>query len=207
MRIDGVNTGNVHTSQSHHVTDCVHDHQHSKDSVGGMDALSFSAAKTEVSPQVAKKMQENTGGFSLTEGFKRFLSQGKRLFHRLWNGPESMSGADSQQAPAENMSVVNPQQAPAESKAGADDLWQRFKLKVYTATGYLAKRFGRGTALQTNIKKEQGGRGEEFQRREQLKKEPEEIESISADKSYLMDSYDKTGKYVKLGQENGRKLN
>lgn len=223
MQIGNVGSGGVHTTNSHQVTDCVHGHQDGRKTDGSMSALHTFAQRT--STDQADDMQEKSAfGQSETaaEKVKKLIAKGRRLIGRLWNGPEEIRGdavnagrqerqsddnAENEAVTQERMAAANPQVPPNPSKNGADALWQRFKLKVYTATGHLAKRFGRNTFLQTDVKGNQQQRRQDSRDRAWGRKNQEEMETAMEDRSYLMDSYDRTGKYVKLGQENGRKHN
>ena len=112
------------------------------------------------------------------------LTKTRDFLRKLWNGTGAEAG---------------PVAAPKEQEKGADSLWQRFKLKVYTATGHLAKRFGGDPSLQTDVK-----HGSEDQKNElENQRSPEEEgekDHKKQDKSYLMDSYDRKGNYTRLGR-------
>lgn len=230
MRIGGVGSGNVHTADSHQVTNCVHVHKEQTEKTGRMDAL-LSSAQNQKQQTVASEL-ETMDGFSLVDGIKRLLSRGRHWFGRIWNGAgeELQDGASADRvsedagmlkpeeardmALREDMagrqeasSVVNPHFVPIVQTKGADSLWQRFALKVHTATGYLAKKFGRETSMQTGVKKDPKQSQEQMRRHSRYRDGQEEIDCVITDDSYLMDSYDKTGKYVKLGQESGRRHN
>lgn len=243
MQIGNVGSGDAHTANSHHVTDCVHGHREERKINGAMNALPYSAQKSPAShPEGMRQNDQGSSGMSALERMRKIIAKGRKLIGRLWNGPDEelggsddlgvngrqgrmnsnqissdqvgfdqassdMEGKDKQNL--ERMAEANPMTAPVAAKSGADAMWQRFKLKVYTATGYLAKRFGHSALLQSNVKENQSRqKGKYRDSRDPQRRDGngrEDIEAVPADRSYLMDSYDKTGKYVRLGQESGKK--
>lgn len=94
MQFNGIGSG--HDSEMHHITKCMHDHDHYKKQVG---AASAGAAGMEA--QAMEMMQEQEGELSLSAWLDKMLGNGKRFLHGIWNGGgEGTPGSDSGKADA-----------------------------------------------------------------------------------------------------------
>lgn len=228
MRIDGVGSGMVHTADSHQVTECVHQHgTEKKPENGGFRGIPVNVEKRDPVQELTEKSSTE-----VDQGwFSRILATGKNLLGRLWNGGKEgeqssreyvdetgdearaalekgmTMGGESQsfrEQSERRQAVHNPYFVAVEERKGADTLWQRFQLKVQTATGYLAKKFGRNTSFQTGTRgRNQRQKEEDLRRHSRYHQGQDEIDCIITDDSYLLDSYDKSGKYSRLAQESG----
>lgn len=199
MQVNGLNSGNMPGTDSVYRSDgrSVAGSERRPESAPqkAVDGDSVTISYRQAVPNEEKKVpggenpegteQDSRGRGKLGDSLREYLAKTRDFFRRLWNG----TGAEA-----------TPVSVPAEREKGADTLWERFKLKVYTATGHLAKRFGGDPALQTGADQSRNQQGNELENDRQLEKEGDK-KNIQKDNSYLMDSYDRTGKYSKLGQD------
>ena len=157
---------------------------------------------------------------------KWLLRAGLRIADRIWNGkskenhlgnpgslpsgqgdadvlPGSIAAGpdnDCAESAQKRQAEVNPVLITFRGEKGSDTLWQRFKIKVYAITGYLAESFGREKSLQTGVRKERKENGQEHPKNVIGDRRHEKREGVPADNSHLGDSYDRGGKYVRLGR-------
>lgn len=202
MQVNGVNSGSANNvdskqaakrrgiSESRREQGAIRQRTTYGDSVtiSSKGALARKEGEASAKESAGRPDQGATGLQRLGDDLKEFLTKTRDFFRRIWNG----TGAE-----------VGLTQAPVLEEKGADSLWERFKLKVYTASGYLAKRFGGDPALQASVDHETKKQDEELDGELEKERQPEEAgekKDIEQDRSYLMDSYDRTGKYTKLGE-------
>lgn len=103
MQINGIGSGNIHNSDMHQVTGCMHNHSVSKKNGGA--AASPSADNTLQTAMSEYRQQE--GQFSLASWLKNALSGGRNLLHRIWG---------------ENSNVTTAETAGDKSVAGAEQV-------------------------------------------------------------------------------------
>lgn len=227
MRIDGVGSNMIQSSDTHHATDCVHQHPAEKPVNGGMQRRPVGMENMEKKEAAAEESeQQNVGGGS--GWVARLLSGGKGLLGWIWTGSKDglasahkdsdiseiasreaaekglIAGTNSQafqERSSKKQAEVNPYFVAVEDRKGAVPLWKRFKLKVQETTGQFAKRFGKNTNFQTGTGRDNRRSKEDLRRHSKYRQGQEEIECIITDDSYLLDSYDRSGKYSKLAQE------
>ena len=195
MRVNGEDLGRVP------MTDAYRSSGHMR---SGQDHTEKSSAgKKAVSSQNRRGNSLFQNSDVRSRSFKKLVSDGKKVLSRLWNGPDQPAAAARADEEIKDKGIrkaaeLHSPGALQGTEQGADSVWQRFRLKVYQATGYLAKRFGAGTAFQFFAGSRDNGEKHHL---------PEERYSTgrtkrrrTADPGYLGDSYDKSGRYTRLGQ-------
>lgn len=224
MQVGGIET--EHSKNSHQVTSCFHEHEHSEKEQGAMKA----AMQNSVSTQ-SRGAQQNSQ-LSLAEIAQKLVDKGRGLFRGIWGTNEvnsaaavgdktgqgqtmaqmSQAAAHGQAAGPETAAVVrqgavqtNPyfKAAPEENHAAVATPLQKVRAKVRGVAGQLAGKlpkkflFSRQTKDSFQAKSEQKPK-EELKRRSRYKKDELEIDCILTDESYLLDSYDRKGSYSQL---------
>ncbi len=221
MQLGGIGTEHA---RSHHVTTCIHDHDHDRKQQGAM--------KMTASGSTANQGTQSNVQLSLAEIAQRLVDKGRSLFRGIW-GTNEANGAGtpgdktgqgqtmaqlSQAAPngqatgAEVQAVVRQGAVPANpyftavpegSLAAAATPLQKVRAKVRGIAGQLAgklpKKFmpSRQTKDSFHAKPEREPK-EDLKRRSRYKKDELEIDCILTDESYLLDSYDRKGSYSQL---------
>lgn len=84
MQFNGIGSG--HNTNTHYVTECMHDHSHYK-KTGASSGGAFSGANNTQAMQAA----EQEGQFSLSAWLEKALGNGKRLLRAVWGGNETVS--------------------------------------------------------------------------------------------------------------------
>lgn len=221
MQLGGI--GSNHSSDMHHVTKCLHDHNQ-LDKGGAKMAMAPSAAAR----QTLQADQGQQAQFTLTDWLQRLLRSGKEKFLGFWNGSESPSfgdrsektGSDQVIAQLNNgndKGVINnshtekettiynnpyfatvPVQQPQNAVAA---FVKKVKLKTSNIAGQLARHLpGKFSEFQKkgsfHAKKE--GNREDLRRRSKYREDKLEIDCVLTDESYLLDSYDRKGEYSQL---------
>lgn len=215
MQINGVGSG--HGTGMHQVTECLHDHSTAlKD--GGTKMASAESKKGVSQNVFADRQQE--GSFSLVSWLRDTFSNGSKLLHMFWgNGGESNLQTEEQVMaqvgdPDEGLNAalagqntmadmtVRQQALPNNPYFSAigdtgrekQTAWEKVRVKFQSIAGQLTKRFsGRNT-----FQAKQEGQREDLRKHSRYREDDLEIECILTDDSYLMDSYDRKGKYSKL---------
>ena len=189
MHVNGVGSGRVSTTDSYQTPGHVHTGRANAGKNSDVHALPSASSQHDKTKDAGTGQ---TAGGSEKGGIKHLFSEGRAVLMRIWNGGQERNQAE----------LYAPELRDG-GRHGADSLWQRFKIKVYTATGYLAKKFGRETAFHFSPKQGKDGtesRGEQLSGRH---RRGLRAGSSGNDKSFLMDSYDRSGRYTRLGQGTG----
>ena len=82
MQFNGI--GNEHGAEMHHVTNCMHDHSHYRQDMGGAKA----AAGNMSAQAVQESRQQAEGQFSLSAWLEKTLGRGKGLLRHIWGTNE-----------------------------------------------------------------------------------------------------------------------
>lgn len=225
MQLGGI--GNDHSAGMHHVTGCLHDHEHSLE--GNM--------KMPASPSVASKQamqanQDQNAQLSLSDWIQRlFRSTGKRLLG-LWQGNDTstMGQVGEKTGASQTMAQINHisdkgvtnnadqtkqtqllQQNPYFAAVAAEDprpvqpsLGQRIRTKCKEVASQLADhlpgRFVGNFSFKKNgsFHARKEGTKDNLRRRSKYREDTLEIDCVLTDESYLLDSYDRKGEYTQL---------
>lgn len=215
MQLGGI--GNSHSSDMHHVTNCMHNHD--SDRLQGAVKM---ASSSEAPKQEMRVSQEQTQ-LSFMDWVQRLLRNGRQRLLGLWRGndtpvqgePGDKTGTSQVMAQVggeSDTSVKRHQDAlhsnryfaaiePERTPGTAVPVFQKVKLKTKAVTGQLAKHLpGRFFNFQKqgsfHAKKE--GRREDLRKRSKYRQDQLEIDCVLTDESYLLDSYDRKGEYRQL---------
>ncbi len=206
-----INRVDSHGADSHHVTNCGHNHEADKKTGG---------AKIKVEPSTQNQAEINTAltdahteGFGLAAWVQKIGPAGKNIWLKIWgdNSKEKAQvkeeGADLVQVPlGTDMKKVrestpaeqlgNPYFVPVEDmvKPQPDTPWEKMRLVVKDITKHLQKQFSGKNSFQ--MKQEQPK--EDMRKHSRYRKDELEIDCVLTDDSYLLDSYDRKGEYSKL---------
>ncbi|MCM1569668.1 MAG: hypothetical protein NC081_09520 [Roseburia sp.] len=218
-----------HGRESHQVTHCISSHTEIKKEVGNMAAASSASAslKAGQTPEPEQLAMQ----LSPVDWLKNILSKGRGLLFHVWGDsyedgakqltPQSREnialehpGGAGQQTGTKQLGEIHQkkdmeqkrieQMSPyfvmSEKKEVAPGLLQRFRMRVHTVAGYLEKHlpFTQTGSFQAKQQKSK----EDLRKHSRYRKDELEIDCILTDDSYLMDSYDRKGKYSKLSTEN-----
>ena len=229
MQLGGI--GNDHSVGMHHVTGCLHDHEHSLEG-----NLKMSASSSTVSQQAMQANQDQSAQLSLSDWIQKlFRGTGNRLLG-FWRGNDTATmgqtgektGISQTMAQVYNTSdtgVINNtnqatqtqlmQQNPYFAAVAAEDprpvqysLGQRFKMKCKEVASQLADHLpGRFVGNFSFEKKgsfhaRKEGAKENLRRRSKYREDTLEIDCVLTDESYLLDSYDRKGEYTQLTTKN-----
>lgn len=231
MQVGGIGSGNSDYGRqgiSHQVTECIHEHGTAGTQTGAagmpVSAVSFSA-----SPVNAQDAQAQVSFWDRLTGA---AEKGKNLLGRLWGGNSGGTALDAaleaqtedaaQEAMYENV-AASAVQAPQNIVAATpyftqnsdpgkvkEPLLVRIRIRFRDITGYLSRFSGGRLAgrFQTKSGLKNGGRqtGQDLRRPNRNADKNEKTEGVVLDDSHLMDSYDSTGRYSRLGAWNNRKM-
>lgn len=225
MQLGGI--GDNHSVSMHHVTGCLHDHEHSLEG-----KLKMSSSSGAASQQAMQANQDQNAQLSLSDWIQKLLrSTGNRLLG-LWRGNDiaatgqagDKTGASQTMAQIHNendnnvINNANParqtqlmQQNPYFTAVAAEEpkpvqpsLGQRIKAKCREVAGQLADhlpgRFVGNFSFEKNGSfhaRKEGTKGN-LRRRSKYRKDTLEIDCVLTDESYLLDSYDRKGEYTQL---------
>lgn len=225
MQLGGI--GNDHSVGMHHVTSCLHDHEHSLEGKLKMPSSSGSASQ-----QAMQADRDQNAQLSLSDWIQKLLrSTGNRILG-LWRGNDTATtgqagektGASQTMAQiynANDTSVTNDaiqvkqtqllQQNPYFAAVAAEDprpvqpsLGQRIKMKCKEVASQLADhlpgRFVGNFSFEKNgsFHTKKEGTKENMRRRSKYREDILEIDCVLTDESYLLDSYDRKGEYTQL---------
>ena len=219
MQLGGVD--NRHGSDSHQVTNCLHDHTHIKKEPGGAAMSSDMSAKT-----FQMQQQQQDAGFSLSEWMQKTLESGRRFLKGIWGNQMMSSAAQTGDKSGQEQIMaqlgdarltgqgekpagmrqpeINPyfQTVQSSNSAAPANTFLRVRAKVRGVAGQLAGKLpGRFLRFQTKnsfqAKSEQKPE-EDLRKRSKYRKDELEIDCILTDESYLLDSYDRKGEYSQL---------
>lgn len=217
--------GGIHGSESHHVTQCLHDHE-SVHKTGSSAATA--AGQTQVS-QLTMAEQQQQAQFSLSAWLQKTLRSGRKIWQGIWgsnitqntgetgekNGASqtmAQLGADmggrtagvqaSATRAVEKQIQVNPYFQPVDERTTAHMTpVAKLRVKVKSVTGQLAEhlpgKFSGFPAKDSFYAKQQRPK-EDLRRHSKYRKDEQEIDCILTDESYLLDSYDRKGEYTQL---------
>ena len=217
--------GEIHDSDSHQVTRCIHEHTHYH-RTGGSTAASTANAQAA---QFQMTEQQQAAQFSLSSWLQKTLGSGRKLWQGIWGSnvtqntgeageksgtPQMMAqlGADmgehtagvqvSENRVVEKQIQVNPYFQPVEAKPALHVTpVQKLRTKVKAAAGQLTKHLPEkfsGFQAKGSFHAKQQRSKEDLRRRSRYRKDELEIDCILTDESYLMDSYDRKGEYPQL---------
>ena len=209
MQINGVGNGKLHNSEMHQVTGCIHDHSASKKSGGAAAASSADTLQTDLS-----RYNRTGAQFSVISWLKNALSGSRNLLRKIWGENPNMTSAEE----VGDKSLPGSEQVMAqEAMAGAtvrqqnlydnpyfsavedagkekQSIWDKMRVRFQSVAGQLTKQFSGRNAFQTKQQKPK----EDLRRHSRYREDDLEIDCILTDDSYLLDSYDRKGKYSKL---------
>lgn len=219
MQLGGVD--NHHGTDSHQVTNCLHDHTHIKKESGGAAMSSDMSAKA-----LQMQKQQQDAGFSLSEWLQRTLGSGKSFLKGIWGNQVSSSAtqtgdkAGQEQIMAQLRVVgltgqgektagirqpeINPYFQTVQNSNSAVPVtpFLRVREKVRGVAGQLAGqlpghlfRFQTKNSFQARSEQKPE---EDLRKRSKYRKDELEIDCILTDESYLLDSYDRKGEYSQL---------
>lgn len=221
MQLGGIDSD--HSSHSHQVTQCMHEHTHYH-KTGASAAAGVSSQAAQL--QMAETQQD--AQFSLSAWLQKTLTGGRKLWQGIWGSNETAGTAqagdksgtaqtmaqladDNAAATAQALSTanmekqaVNPYFQPVEQKAnlhGALAPIQKLRGKIREAASQLADHLpGRffGSQMKSPFQAKQQRPREDLRKRSKYRKDELEIDCILTDESYLMDSYDRKGEYTQL---------
>lgn len=210
MQINGISG---HNSDSHQVTNCIHNHTADK-KAAAFKALPVDTKASQVNTDL-QLMQE--GKFSLSAWLQKIFSGPKGLWLKIWGGSETEAPeaaekgntvSDTSQVMAQigtpqindksgiaGHEAVNPYFVPLDNVVRPQpNLWQRARMRIHNLTGHLKKQFSGRNSFQTKEERPK----EDLRRHSRYRKDDVEVECILTDDSYLLDSYDRKGEYRKL---------
>ena len=221
MQINGVGTS--HSTDTHHVTECIHDHSTSQKQVK-VGAASADSASAEAADTSLK--QENSS-VSLSEWFRNTVQRAKNIWGKIWGTSDGGVNAstekeqanvstEKEQAIVDNAGLhgvhaaiasttVTPQQVMNQNPYFAtvedtgrqqETIWEKVKVRFQSAAGFLTGRFSFSNKNNFHTRQEQAK--EDLSRRSRYRKDDLEIECVITDESYLLDSYNKKGEYSTL---------
>lgn len=219
MKLDGI--GSSHNTDTHQVTNCMHDHAHYKKESGA------AAASSVVSSEAFRmQQQQQEAEFSLSAWLQKTLGDGKNFLRGIWgaNAADSSAQAGNKAGQEQMMAQlgdnvtsndrgtaaksqelqINPYfQAMQDNSPDARMTpFQRVRYKVKGVAGQLAGKlpghFFRFRAKNSFQAKPEQRPKEDLRKRSKYRKDELEIDCILTDESYLMDSYDRKGEYSRL---------
>lgn len=227
MQLGGIGTEHA---RDHHVTACIHDHDHDRKQQGAM--------KVTASGSVVNRGTQQNVQFSLAEIAMRLVDKGRSLFRGIWGTNETNSegtpgdktgqgqtmaqvnqaAANGQAAGVEGAAMVrqgaiqaNPYftAVPEGNRAAAATPLQKVRARVKGIAGQLAGKLPKKFLSSRQAKdsfhaKPEREPKEDLKRRSRYKKDELEIDCILTDESYLLDSYDRKGSYSRLTTKNDR---
>ncbi len=200
MRVNGLRSDNVPGTDYHLMVDHAQAQGERQKQTDDVNALLFLAPKQRDTYERSVENKE-TKKESVDENRDRWLSrlikEGRRLFTALWNG--GVTEATGTLCAQEKTGILH----NAFDERGKAILahWQRLKIKVYTLIRYFTGRDGGNGFLQTKARGE-NGRKKETRHFENGKRDSEsEKRCLTENRRYPVDSYDKFGKYVRIGQQ------
>ena len=216
-----------HSSDTHHVTGCMHSHSHYHQEKIQSGGGNMSAQTTQM--QMQKQQQD--AQFSLSSWLQRILYGGKSVLKGIWGTNETnTTGAAGDKAGSAQLMPQVGDSAAADSRGTAKDQqmaeqsaalqgnpyfsampeknaahltpFQKIRAKVVAGAEKLAGRLpGKAFRFQAknsfHAKSEQRPQ-EDLRKRGKYRKDELEIDCILTDESYLMDSYDRKGEYSQL---------
>lgn len=219
MQLGGI--GRDHSSETHQVTNCMHEHTHYKKVGAAASAASNMNAQTF---QLQEQQQE--AQFSLSAWLQKTLRGGRNLFKGIWGtndvnspGPSGDKLGQAQLMAAVDENMVSKGQKAASISADVQGNpyfavvqgspssahmtpFQKVRAKVKGVTGQLAgklpRHFFRSQARNSFQAKSEQRSKEDLRKRSKYRKDELEIDCILTDESYLMDSYDRKGEYSQL---------
>lgn len=218
-----INTTNLHHSDMHQVTNCMHDHGHSLE--GKMSAASSGAAAT--SQSTAPKTEQLQPTFSLSAWLQNTLSGAQAVLFKFFGTTGDGTPGDTNQNGAEVMAPIapsdmssphitqveavstlaqpptidnNPHFVPIQENVTP---WQRIKVRFQNVagslTGFMAKHFSFSNNSSFHTRQEKPK--EDLSRHNRFRKDEVEINCIITDDSFLMDSYNNKGEYSTLSSK------
>lgn len=225
MQLGGI--GDNHGVGMHHVTSCLHDHEHSLEG-----NLKMPTNPSSASQQAMQANQDQNAQLSLSDWIQKlFRSTGNR-FLGFWRGNDTPStgqtgektGASQTMAQINNTSDTsvtnnanqtkqaqllqqNPYFAAVDAEAPRPvqpSLGQRIKMKCKEVASQLADhlpgRFVGNFSFGKNgsFHARKEGTKENLSRRSKYREDTLEIDCVLTDESYLLDSYDRKGEYTQL---------
>lgn len=225
MQLGGI--GDNHSVGMHHVTSCLHDHEHSLEG-----NLKMPANPSSASQQALQANQDQNAQLSLSDWIQKlFRGTGNRLLG-FWHGNDTASTGqagektDTSQTMAQinsanDINVINNanqvkqaqqlQQNPYFAAVAAEDsrpvqpsLGQRIKMKCKEVASQLADhlpgRFVGNFSFEKNgsFHARKESTKENLRRRSKYREDTLEIDCVLTDESYLLDSYDRKGEYTQL---------
>ena len=217
MQLGGI-SGN-HSTDSHQVTNCMHEHTHIKQGASAASGMSAKALQIQQQKQEAQ--------LSLTDWARKLLGGGKSFWKGFWGSGSAASLSAEESGDKAGQQVVmqlgeetlkdadktlsksiipemNPyfQTLPDNSPATGMPLVQRIRTKIKGVAGQLAGklpgRFFRFQAKNSFQARSEKKPEENLRRRSKYRKDELEINCILTDESYLLDSYDRKGEYSQL---------
>lgn len=220
MQLGGIDSD--HSSHSHQVTQCMHEHTHYHKTGASAAASGLSSQTTQL--RMAETQQD--ARFSLSEWLQKTLAGGRKLWKGIWGSNETAGAAQAGDksgtaqtmaqladsdtaAAAQTVSMsdlerqaVNPYFQPVEQKENLHSApIQRLRGKIREAASQLADHLpGRffGSRMKSPFQAKQQRPREDLRKRSKYRKDELEIDCILTDESYLMDSYDRKGEYTQL---------
>lgn len=100
MQLGGISG---HSTEMHHVTNCIHPHAGQRQEVGGPEA-----SMTNIALQTLQnKEEQQTAQFSLQDILRKALGGGKRLLGKLWGSSDTgVSGQSGREGQSQMLSMV-----------------------------------------------------------------------------------------------------
>lgn len=217
--------GGIHGSESHHVTQCLHDHE----SMHKTGSSAAAAANHTQAPQLSMAEQQQEAQISLSAWLQKTLQGGRRIWQGIWGSNVTQNtgeageksgasqtmaqlGSDMEEYAAgiqalgnravEKQIQVNPYFQPLEERTPVHTTpVQKLRAKIKSVTGQLAEHLpGRfsGFWAKGSFHARQQRPKEDLRKHSKYRKDELEIDCILTDESYLMDSYDRKGEYTQL---------
>lgn len=217
--------GGIHGSESHHVTQCLHEHEGTHKTGSSAAAVAGQAQVSQLT--MAEQQQESQN--SLSAWLQKTLQNGRRIWQGIWGSNVTQNtgeageksgasqtmaqlGADmggrtagvqaSETRAVEKQIQVNPYFQPVEAKTALHMTpVQKLRVRIKSVTGQLAEHLpGKFSGFQAkgSFHARQQRPKEDLRKHSKYKKDELEIDCILTDESYLMDSYDRKGEYSRL---------
>lgn len=218
MQLEGI--GSSHNTDTHQVTNCMHDHTHYKKEGAAAASSSMNAQELQM------QQQQQDAEFSLSAWLQNTLGKGKSLLRGIWGTNtidasaqagekagqeqvmaqigENMTSGDRGAASKNQELQINPyfQTMQDNNPAAHMTPFQRVRYRVKGIAGQLAGKlpghFFRFQAKNSFQAKPEQRPKEDLRKRSKYRKDELEIDCILTDESYLMDSYDRKGEYSRL---------
>lgn len=217
MQLSGINS--THNQEDHRVTDCIHGNTHSLKE-GGMKSAALESAQQ--ASRLLRQEAQTDAQFSLSAWLQNVLRSGQKTWQGIWGVSETAVTGETGTQSGQEQTLAQVNAASSVPQNAADDKQQIYSTLYFQTVGekqalYLnpvqavrekgkavARRLADhlpgsffGFRARSSFQSKPRAKAD-LRRRSRYRKDELEIDCILMDDSYLMDSYDRKGKYSKL---------